>query len=83
MKTVSLREANKDLSKLVREIERNGEGYVITRHGRPVARLVSHAKEKSADPDWVAARERMERLHAKGLDLGGLKVGRNALHGRP
>lgn len=82
MKTVTLREANKNLSKLVREIERNGEGYVITRHGRPVARLVSQAVEKSADPNWEAARERMKRLHAKGLDLGGLKIDRDALYDR-
>jgi prevent-host-death family protein len=82
MKTVTLREANKNLSKLVREIEREGEGYVITRRGRPVARLVRHAMEKSANPNWEAARERMKRLHAKGLDLGGLKIDRDALYDR-
>ncbi len=82
MRIVTLAEASKNLSKLVREIERKGDGYVITRHGRPVARLVSHAVGKSADPNWVAARERMKRLHAKGLDLGGLKVDRDALYDR-
>ena len=82
MKTVTLREANKNLSKLVGEIERKGEGYIITRQGRPVARLVPHAVEKSADPNWEAARERMRRLHVKGLDLGGLKIDRDALYDR-
>lgn len=83
MKTVTLREANKNLSKLVREIERKGEGYVITRHGRPVARLVPHAVGKYADPNWVAARDHMKRLHAKGLDLGGPEIDRDALYDRP
>ena len=82
MKTVTLWEAKKNLSKLVREIERKGEGYVITRHGRSVARLVPHDVEISADPNWEAARERMKRLHAKGLELGGLKIDRDALYDR-
>ncbi len=82
MKTVTLREANKNLSKLIRELERKGEGYVITRRGRAVARLVPRAAEKSADLNWEAARERMKRLHAKGLELGGLKIDRDALYDR-
>ncbi len=82
MKTVTLREANKDFSKLVQEIERKGEHYLITRHGHPVARLGPHREDKRANPDWVAAFERMERLHAKGLDLDGLKIDRDALYDR-
>ena len=39
MKTVSLREANKEFSKLVLEVERRGQTYAITRHGRQIARL--------------------------------------------
>lgn len=82
MKTVTLREANKDFSKLVQEIERKGEEYLITRHGHPVARLIPHTQDKRTDPEWVAAFERMKRLHAAGLDLGGLKIDRDELYDR-
>ena len=83
MKTVTLRTANKDFSKLVQEIERRGEEYLITRHGRPVARLTPHIKDKGADLEWVAAFERMKQLHATGLDLDGLKIDRDKLYDRP
>jgi len=82
MKTVTLREANKDFSKLVQEIERKGEQFLITRHGRPVARLVPHIEDKRANPDWVAAFERMKQLHSTGLNLSGLKIDRDELYDR-
>ena len=46
--------ANQEFSKLVREVER-GEGFLITRRGRPVAKLVPHSADKDADPEWAAA----------------------------
>lgn len=82
MKTVSLREANKDFSKLIQEIERRGEVFVITRHGRPVARLGPEAANKLDDPDWALAFDEMKRLHAQGLDLDGLRVDRDDLYDR-
>lgn len=82
MKTVTLREANKDFSKLVQEIERKGEQFLITRHGHPVARLVPHREDKRANPAWVAAFERMKQLHSTGLDLRGLKIDRDELYDR-
>lgn len=82
MKSVSLREANQDLSKLVRAVEETGEGYVITRHGRPVARLVRHEVDRTADPEWQAAYERMKTLLEGGFHLGGKGVDRDALHDR-
>lgn len=82
MKTVSLREANRDFSKLVQEIERKGDSFVITRHGRPVAHLIPHVADKHADPEWIAAFKRMKALQARGLDLGGLRVDRESLYDR-
>ena len=82
MKTVSLREANQDLSKLVRELEETGEEYLITRHGRPVARLVRHEVDRTAEPEWHAAYARMKTLLEKGFHLGGRGVDRDALHDR-
>ena len=83
MKTVSLRDANKDFSKLIQEIERKGEVFVITRHGKPVARLGPETASKRADPEWASAFAEMERLLDKGLDLGGLSVDRDDLYDRP
>ena len=39
MRIVSLMKANQEFSKLVKEVER-GEGFLITRRGRPIAKLV-------------------------------------------
>lgn len=82
MKTVSLREANQDLSRLVRELEDSGEDVLITRHGAPVARLVRHRPDRTADPEWQAAYTRMEALLQDGFHLGGTGVDRDALYDR-
>ena len=37
---INLRKANQQLSELVRRIEATGEGYLVLKHGRPVARLL-------------------------------------------
>ena len=83
MKSVPLREANRDFSKLIQQIERRGEVFVITRHGRPVARLGPETVNKRDDPDWALAFAEMKRLHAEGLDLGGLRVDRDDIYDRP
>ena len=81
MRTVSLMAANADFSKLVREVER-GQGFLITRHGRPVARLVPHGADKADDPRWEAAHRRMMARLEEGASLGGLAVERVALYDR-
>ena len=70
MRTVSLMTANQEFSKLVREVER-GEGFLITRHGRPIAKLVPHGAGKAADPEWAAAHRRMMARLGEGASLGG------------
>ena len=81
MRTVSLMAANRQFSRLVREVER-GEGFLITRRGRPVARLVPHTADRTADPEWAAAHRRMMARLKEGASLGGLRVGREELHDR-
>lgn len=81
MHTVSLVTAHRKFSKLVREVER-GQGFLITRRGRPVARLVPHGPGKSADPGWTAAHRRMMARLSQGASLGGLRIERDALHDR-
>ena len=81
MKTVTLTIANQKFSKLIKEVE-NGETFVITRRGRPIAKLLPHELEKEKDPDWVAAYDRMVKLMDEGLPLGGLRVKREDLYDR-
>ena len=38
--TISLRDANQQFSELVRRVEATGQGFVVLRHGKPVARLL-------------------------------------------
>ncbi len=62
MREIQASEAKTHLPRLLDEIER-GETIVITRHGRPIARLVP---ERSAERDGrIAAVERVKALRAK------------------
>ena len=45
MRTVSLMTANQEFSKLIKEVEQ-GQDFLITRRGRPVAKLVPHTGDK-------------------------------------
>lgn len=81
MRTVSLMKANQEFSKLVKEVER-GESFLITRRGRPVARLVPHTGDKATDPGWAMARKRMMARLDEGASLGGLRVEREDIYDR-
>ena len=81
MRTVSLMTAYQKFSRLVRAIER-GRGFVITRHGRPIAKLAPRGAGKSADPEWTAAHRRMMARLSEGASLGGLRIERDELHDR-
>jgi prevent-host-death family protein len=68
MRTVGAFEAKTHLSALLEEVER-GEEVTITRHGKPVARLVPAA---AIDRERIdAAIARLKELRA-GSSLGGL-----------
>lgn len=81
MRTVSLMTANQEFSRLIKEVE-HGEAFLITRRGRPVARLVPHRTDKTADPEWAAACQRMMAHLEEGASLGGLRVDREELYDR-
>ena len=81
MRTVSLMTANREFPRLIREVEHGG-GFLITRRGRPVARLVPHRAFKAADPEWVTAYKRMMARLDEGASLCGLKIRRDELHDR-
>ena len=81
-KQVALRDANQHFAQYVRAVER-GEAFVITRRGRPVARLVPIvAGRRALTPEQQAARERALERMRKGWDLDGLKFNRDELYER-
>src|SRR4051812_3409779 len=80
---VSIREANLGLSSYIKAVE-NGDEVVITKRGRPVARLVPERQGKrKLTAKQQAALRRMQELAKKGLDLGPNPwPGRDALYDR-
>ena len=81
MRTVSLTKAKREFSRLIEEVER-GESVLITRRGRPIARLASCTVDKTINAEWAAACERMMTQLKEGASLGGLKVEREELYDR-
>ena len=78
MRTVPLRIAKQKFSKLVQEVE-NGQKFLITRRGHPIAELVPPQADKTSDPNWNAAfRQMMTRLR-EGASLGGLRIDRDEI----
>ncbi|WP_291299437.1 type II toxin-antitoxin system Phd/YefM family antitoxin [Elioraea sp.] len=71
MKEVGAFEAKNTLSALLDLVEK-GEEVLITRHGKPVARLV----RPEGAPDRTKALAAVERIieARKGVTLGGLKI---------
>jgi prevent-host-death family protein len=78
---VSVREANQDLSGLLARVAERGEGYVITKRGRPIARLLPMEEGDAAalTPEQRAA---LDDLFAEKLHLGGGRLSRDELHER-
>jgi prevent-host-death family protein len=68
VKIVGALEAKTHLSSILDEVER-GEEFVITRRGRPVARLVPYRSLSQSDTNDLL--ERLRELR-KGSTLGGL-----------
>jgi prevent-host-death family protein len=79
LRRISLREANQHLSRYVRSVEQ-GHEVVITRRGRPVARLVAVDEERRLNPEQEAALARTRQRMDRGYDLGGEMPPRDELH---
>ena len=94
MNSIDLADASREFPELVKKVER-GEGFLITRDGQTVARLVpqngdekeseaaSHGlQDKLDDPKRAEARRRVIANMKKGVHLGGLKINREELYDR-
>lgn len=80
--TIALRGANHHLAKHIKAVE-EGHEVIITRRGRPVARLSADVgNDKTSDPALQAAYQRMVRLMAEGLPLGGGRITRDEIYER-
>jgi prevent-host-death family protein len=75
MREMSVREANQNFSQLIAAAER-GETIVITKNGAPVARILPHPRDRTADPQWRAAFKMLQKMRAKRAT--GYRVGRIA-----
>jgi prevent-host-death family protein len=80
-KVIGLREANQAFSRSIREVEA-GEEYVVTRKGRPVARIVPVRQKRVLTPEQQAALARTRARMKKGWDIGAGPLDRDALHER-
>jgi len=80
-KKLTLREANQSFARCIRAVEA-GEDFVITRNGRPVARLVPIGGRRLLTAEQLAARERARARMEKGWPIGAGPLERAALHER-
>jgi prevent-host-death family protein len=79
--TVTLRDANQKFAALVRAVE-SGREFVITRRGKPVAKLSPVSGERRLTPRQQAALKRTIKRMRKGWDLGIGRIDRDAIHER-
>jgi len=80
-KTVSLREANQSFARCIREVEA-GEEFVITRNGKPVARLLPVSGRRVLTPEQEAAWARTKRRMEEGWNVGAGPIDRDSLRER-
>lgn len=60
MREMSVREANQNFSQVIAAVER-GETIVVTKAGKPVAKIAPVQAARSRAPDGQAAREALAR----------------------
>ena len=81
MQEISLREINQHFSKYIRTVEK-GEEIIITRRGKPIARLVAMNVTKKLTKEQKAARLRARKRMVQGYSLDIGKFDRDKVHER-
>ncbi len=80
--SVTLRDANQRFARLIRAVE-EGREFVITRRGRPVARISpAAAASGKLTPEQEAALAHLESIAAKGYSSDDTPFDRAALYDR-
>ena len=80
---ISLREINQHLSQYIHTVEENGAEYIITRRGKPVARIVpldEPGKPRTLTPKQEAALERIRQRVEQGCFRGIGKMTRDEIY---
>jgi prevent-host-death family protein len=65
-KAISAAEANRRFSHLLREV-REGHSFIVTSHGKPVAKITPHTKETVSDRTREAFFRRLEAQPARNI----------------
>ena len=73
MKHVGMFEAKTNLSSLVEEVEKGGE-VIITRHGKPVAKLVRAEEEPHRPEDIARRKQAIAELREMARKRGGPRI---------
>jgi prevent-host-death family protein len=81
VKTIGAYEAKTKFSELLSQVAETGNEYVITKHDRPVARLVPMTKTHSREEAAKSVRE--WRIQRRRCRLRGLKIKDLINEGRP
>lgn len=79
MREIQASDAKTHLSQLLDDVER-GETFVITRHGRPIARLVPEVARRQAQIDQAVARIRSLRSQTQSVAVEELLAARHEGH---
>ncbi len=78
---IPIREVNQHLSRYI-EIAERGEEIIITRRGRPVARLLAVKTSRDLNDEQEQALARSLARMKRGYDLGGQPSNRDDIHER-
>lgn len=80
-KTLTLRDANQSFARCIREVE-SGEDFVITRNGKPVARLSPVSARRVLTKDQQEAWAFLRQAMQDGLPIAVEPLDRDSLHER-
>ena len=81
MLEISIREMNQNFSRYIQAVE-SGEEIIITRRGKPAARLTAISGARKLTKDQQAARLRTRERMKQGCHLGGERITREDIYER-
>jgi prevent-host-death family protein len=70
MREITVREANQNFSQVIAAAER-GETIVVTKNGRPVAKITPQSEDRGKDPEWRANFAALKKSLQSKRGLGG------------
>ena len=80
-RTLTLRDANQTFSSCIRAVE-SGEDFVITRNGKPVARLIPVSSRRALTEQQQEALAHFREVVHEGWSLNSGPLDRDILHER-